>query len=50
MYEIKYIDGKQGELPDEYKGRFTGVQFAERQLKRLVNGFWDVSDKASKKK
>jgi hypothetical protein len=50
MYEIKYIDGKPGDLPDEYKGRYTGIQFAEKSIKRLVNTFWDISDKAAKKK
>jgi hypothetical protein len=50
MYEIKYVDGKPGELPDEYKSKFTGIMSAEKTLKRLVNAFWDISDKASFKK
>jgi hypothetical protein len=50
MYELKYVDGKAGELPADYAGRYTGIQAAERDLRKLVNDFWDVSDRASKKK
>lgn len=47
MYKLDYVDGKGGEMPDEYKGRFTSLRYAETELRRFVNALWDVSDKVS---
>lgn len=47
MYQINYVDGKGGELPDDYKGRFTSIRYAQNELSRFVASLWDVSDKAA---
>ena len=47
MYQLSYIDGKGGELPDEYKGMFTSLTYAYTALRRFCNDLWDVSDKAA---
>lgn len=49
LYEIKYIDGN-GEIPDAYKSRYTALHYADKELKRFLNDFWDISDKATRKK
>jgi len=50
MYELKYVDGKGGEVPDEYKSRYTGTHYAMAAAKKFVKELWDISEKASKKK
>lgn len=49
MYQIGYVDGKPGTIPDEYSSKFTSIVYAEREAHRFVSDFWDVSDKASSK-
>jgi hypothetical protein len=49
MYELKFTDEKGGELPDEIKGRFTGIHYAQKELKRYVEAMWDISDNAARK-
>lgn len=49
MYEIKFDDDKGGEVPDELKGRYTGIHYAQRELKRYVEAMWDMSDSIARK-
>jgi hypothetical protein len=50
MYQLAYSDGKGGEIPDEYKSKFTSYAYAQRELNRFLVDFWDVSDRAQSKK
>jgi hypothetical protein len=50
FYELSYVDGKPGTLPKEYQSRYTGIRYAENELKRFVTDFWDLSDKQTVKK
>lgn len=47
MYQLAYVDGKGGELPDEYKSNFTSIAYAQKALFQFCNDLWDVSDKAA---
>jgi hypothetical protein len=49
-YQIAYVDGKPGSLPEKYAGRYTGQARAKRDLELFLNDLWDISDKATKKK
>ena len=49
LYNIKYIDNKQGDVPQEYKGRFTSYFYAETALKKYIEQFWEMSEETSRK-
>jgi hypothetical protein len=51
MVTIAYVDNKQGgSIPDRYTGRYTGLSMANKDLKKFVTEFWDLSDSSQKKK
>jgi hypothetical protein len=50
LYALAYMDEKPGSLPDQYKGTYTGLSQATKDLKKFVHDLWDVSDQATKKK
>ena len=47
MYELAYVDSKGGPISDEYRGRFTSLHYAQRELQRYVDDLWDISDRAA---
>ena len=49
MYYLTYVDGKAGDIPSEYQSKFTGLQSAERELRRFVRELWDVSDRSTRR-
>lgn len=50
MYELRYVDGKPGALPEECNGRFTSIKLAEQAIRNYVSGLWEISDRSGKKK
>lgn len=49
LYEVVYVDGKPGSLPDTLAGHhFTKKDIAIHHIKKYLTEFWDTSD--SKKK
>ena len=50
MVEIKYIDGKAGQVPGEIGGSYTSTRFAQNHLTDYVKRFWLLSEQATKKR
>lgn len=48
MYEVAFVDGKGGEIPDELDSKFTSYERAQRYLESYLLRFWEKVD--SKKK
>jgi hypothetical protein len=36
LFKVALVDGKGGDLPDNLKGRFTGVRFAQEAIDAFV--------------
>lgn len=46
LYRVEYIDKKGGELPAEFKGRFTKSMYARQAIDRYLKDMWDMNDAA----
>lgn len=49
LYRIKFVDNKQGDVPQEYSGKYTSRVYAEKDLKDYVESFWTMSESVSQK-
>ena len=49
MLEIKFVDGKGGEVPSELQGLWTGFRQADEAIQMYLVKFWNTSDAAKSK-
>lgn len=42
LWQVRYIDGRSGGLPEKLQGRYTGQKFAQEDITNFVNETWDV--------
>jgi hypothetical protein len=49
MYELRYTDGKPGQVPERYNSRFTSQVWANKFKESWLTEFWDMSDQQAAK-
>lgn len=42
LWQIRYIDGRSGALPEKLQGKYTGQKFAKEDIDNFVSSTWDV--------
>jgi hypothetical protein len=50
LFWIRWIDGKQGGIPDEIASAWTSPARAQEAIQNYVTRFWNISDNSTKKK
>jgi hypothetical protein len=50
MYRVAFVDGKAGDLPDAYAGKYTALHYATAAMKDYVSKFWDQSEASQSNK
>jgi hypothetical protein len=42
LWQIRYVDGRSGSIPEKLSGKYTGTRFAQEDLTDFISQTWDI--------